>query len=921
MPGRFALLPLAQTKMMTDTKHPSGDGRRLVIEYDLEIQVNGSPQSPRLPITAALKGPGDVMSINRAMIARVEPGRSLRGFEPNYIPFIEFVDADFPWRYSLDVGKADRKKPWLVLLALRADEYRVIEQGRGPLPRIRVNNVSRSLPDLSQSWATAHVQVNLESQSGASVQEVVQSDPGAHFSRLLCLRRLEERTAYVLFLVPAYEAGRLAGLGLDDVATPFDAPAWNSSSSDSVDLPVYFQSQFVTNTLEDLETLARRLRGLNADDSTQTGASRKASASHPGYYPNYSNPGATFEIQSALHQPDEPIEQFNTDPQLVDLLVPTLEAVIEGEIDDDDDNDPLVAFAPYGWRFAQQTSLSSVEAENNQWFERINLDLKFRQVAGLGAETVRRNQETFARKCWEQYEDILDANQRLARLQAADVLVNRISSKHFRLLKPDIALSLAEPLQPYAPIDDSTVVDFVRNRGIPSTFASRGLRRQAAKRQIKIRDGNVLATRIPSPAIPGDITSNPLAGARSGDVSSLTPRAANSIILAEGLALPVANGMSAFFDATFFAAQKRPRRGAVAVAEFESATLSHALADLLSSLPRAKADFTVGGRLAPEKTEIGPIYRSPIVPLPLSEYVEAISKEALLADASNLPDNTVAPFEENRHFIEAFMVGANHEMNNELRWQEFPLDMRGTIFRRFWDRGYSTDDVNGDDISQIHTWDGSLGSHYATDESDETANVVIVIRGDIVRKLGQPIVVLNEAPGSEWVSGAGIDHQATFFGRIGQDIAYFGFDIPYAHLSSPFVRDRTFLVIYEQMGRLRFGLDTATADVRQKRRVYENLSLGFPLKALGKTYEQVPAKLPDTGIPVTSNVPDSWNDLSWSHMELLTSGYIDVNRIIPVAGHPAYWDSDRTSASIARSFWQKPLAVVMPITRVLQNDT
>ena len=54
------------------------------------------------------------------MISRVEPQGGLRGFEPNYMPFVEFVDADFPWRYSLDAGDPARIKPWIVLIALAA---------------------------------------------------------------------------------------------------------------------------------------------------------------------------------------------------------------------------------------------------------------------------------------------------------------------------------------------------------------------------------------------------------------------------------------------------------------------------------------------------------------------------------------------------------------------------------------------------------------------------------------------------------------------------------------------------------------------------------------------------------------------------------------------------------------------------------
>jgi hypothetical protein len=38
-----------------------------------------------------------------------------------------------------------------------------------------------------------------------------------------------------------------------------------------------------------------------------------------------------------------------------------------------------------------------------------------------------------------------------------------------------------------------------------------------------------------------------------------------------------------------------------------------------------------------------------------------------------------------RPFLEAYMVGLNHELARELLWREFPTDQRGGYFRQFWD--------------------------------------------------------------------------------------------------------------------------------------------------------------------------------------------------------------------------------------------
>ncbi len=40
----------------------------------------------------------------------------------------------------------------------------------------------------------------------------------------------------------------------------------------------------------------------------------------------------------------------------------------------------------------------------------------------------------------------------------------------------------------------------------------------------------------------------------------------------------------------------------------------------------------------------------------------------------------------NNRFIEAYLVGLNHEMGRELLWREYPTDQRGTYFRIVLDR-------------------------------------------------------------------------------------------------------------------------------------------------------------------------------------------------------------------------------------------
>jgi hypothetical protein len=266
-------------------------------------------------------------------------------------------------------------------------------------------------------------------------------------------------------------------------------------------------------------------------------------------------------------------------------------------------------------------------------------------------------------------------------LKAASVLVRRIVDRHLAKLPADTALTLAEPLQPYVKsAGGPVVVDDLRQHGAPSSFATRALRRVSAKRPVAVEvAGRGRIRAFPVPAIPGDTTSDPIAR----NLQRPPPARVNDPLIArQGLAVPIARGVAGFLAADKFADVLRARRVGIRIKSFQSSAWSARLSDTLKALPRAKADFTVAGRAPAETTDIRPVYRSPVIEEPLSSRMLEFAAGSILTDASRIPSDTVAMYAENRRFIEAFMVGANHEMNKELRWREFPTDLRGTIFRR-----------------------------------------------------------------------------------------------------------------------------------------------------------------------------------------------------------------------------------------------
>ena len=224
----------------------------------------------------------------------------------------------------------------------------------------------------------------------------------------------------------------------------------------------------------------------------------------------------------------------------------------------------------------------------------------------------------------------------------------------------------------------------------------------------------------------------------------------------------------------------------------------------------------------------------------------------------------------------------------------------------------------GDDIAPIDGWTKPLGSNYPPHDKDRSAALVLLVRGDIIRKFGMILILLNHATGNTYVHGSGLDSAPIFSGRLGADAAYYGFDVSRDTVLANV--QNYFFILHEAPGRVRFGLDVATAAVRRDRFDYKGANLPFPLKLLDRDPRKplLPEHLKTGHSPPVSIA--KWDELSWSHMKLDEARYINViTTYPPVTEAPNYWPTGdaRDSAKIARSFWQKPVAAILPARRVL----
>ena len=184
-------------------------------------------------------------------------------FEPNYLACIEFDNPDFPWLFTpAAAGSNGRLRPWLVLgrRCGRARTAALRSSRELPLPQAR-----RARSPSCPTWPSRGPgRTRRSSQIDASQpvdQILLTAQPDQNLSRLLCPRRLEPETRYLACVVPAFDAGRKAGLGEEVTAADEDqlAPAWDAAKP-VVTLPVYYHWEFATGSGGDFETLARRLK-------------------------------------------------------------------------------------------------------------------------------------------------------------------------------------------------------------------------------------------------------------------------------------------------------------------------------------------------------------------------------------------------------------------------------------------------------------------------------------------------------------------------------------------------------------------------------------------------------------------------------------------------------------------------------------
>ncbi len=474
--ARYSFLPWMRQGLAT--RISATTGLRAAIPVSLTVGSDTVAAESIGEKQVLLIGPGDITAISSDQVIRMEPKNHNHDFEPNYFPFIEFYEADFPWRYSPEVASGKKLTPWLTLVVLKADEFKDVFSAGAVLAGIEVENAQSLFPSSAQLWAWSHVHVNSDITAGSldsamnTLQTLLESDPSIAYSRILCPRKLEPATSYHAFLIPAFESGRCAGLGLEVTATSATESAWDNGQTQ---FPVYTRWYFSTSNNGDFESLVRLLKPVQADSKIGV---REMDMTNPGAnLSGLTNP-VTLGLEGAVKAPTM-VSTAWPDPYPDALQASLRELVNTGAVNLENGNgDPVVSPPLYGKWHALNDSLEEKSNVNDlSWLDETNLDPRNRVAAGFGTEVIRKNQEHYMSEAWEQVGRIVEANRKIKFGQFAKEAAGFLFGKTFQRVSSGTVLQLGFQVTKKVKGSPKTLFAYISESSLPKTILGSSLRK------------------------------------------------------------------------------------------------------------------------------------------------------------------------------------------------------------------------------------------------------------------------------------------------------------------------------------------------------------------------------------------------------------------------------------------------------------
>lgn len=820
------------------------------LRIPLQVHATGEGLSPAvIDQMVSLYGPGNITGINSRAIVRTIPRSGVRNFEANFLCAIEFYDEDFPWRYSPAIPLNEKLTPWLWLVVLKDDEFLRHTMGEGLLPAVEVFStaMSKAFPETDSTWAWAHTHLNFTvegttiAEKRSFVESKLDNNPNLGCSRIICPRRLQPSTHYTCFLIPAFEKGRLAGLGKSDEeinAIPNAEISW-SLTSDARLFPIFYEWHFVTQSKGDFESLARLLSPLNsASAAALEEAELTINIRKPGWGLSYNGSNPVLALQSALlpvkkeqasllssSEDAQDITFTNDLSSLLNLGVVSEGADIAGNSPNpfyEGSNaldDPFIVPPLYG-SFYRENSMnqgitsgkSTVSRGTNDWYNQLNLNIPYRIAAGRGTEVIQLNQESYMNRAWDQMSLLFDEHRLAKRYKysleisesfynkrilpilsgAADLDETQKANKSFQ------AISFMAPMHKGLIVENKSFKEVLKSKPATSSYSASfsKLKRKGGPVARRLARVNIAAPEFQMVDI---VTTKPqrqyLAEAIQMSLDLLENvtlifmrKDKDQTLRNEGF-----GGIEQCKTALQNLVEVVKKKVKPPVSIFSDIKLFEVLRQQTQPLKTINQRFNAQIKttqpvvLETETTQVSldePEFNDPMY-RPLADR----STDYILPGLSAIPINTVALLKTNQAFIESFMVGINHEIAREYLWRELPAPLNSTSFRQFWDvRNNPKAKDNPEffkDIKAIKSWGSNLIGFNAPN-SKVAEKMVVLIRGDLLHKYPNTEIYLHKAVWEDGnakprIPATAIGDQSIrrslFSAQINPDFQFVGFDL------------------------------------------------------------------------------------------------------------------------------------------------
>jgi hypothetical protein len=472
----------------------------------------------------------------------------------------------------------------------------------------------------------------------ADVAQTLANHPDRTLSRLLSPRRLLPFRPYIACVVPAFLSGRIAGLGRDPASEPTLTTGHEPAWSAS-DVPAELPVYYSWSF--------RTGEAGDFESLAQRLHAAPLDASIPTTSLHLSLPNGDTTLTVDWEPPLRVRGQQASKPRRPAAAVTQIKSVLAA-------SSParrVLGPSYFGAPWIEGRPLSPL----TQWAPELNLTPMSRAAASLGAEAVRGEQDALIAAASDQL-DAFRARQREGRRrQLAATFENRVK---LRLA----AAPVTESARVFAPLAVFTQLN-AASVGLLTTAGRRVLRKSVVNQAGFSRatsagttvstTGTASATSATSPSV--------------FIARALTMRDLPTLTVATELA-------SALVDAVVL----------------QPAVVLEPVRDVPPPVAPTDATTIETGQFAPRFAR------------PMSEPLAERFPELMLPGAGAIEPDEAMLVESDQAFVEAFLVGANQELNYEMLWRRLPADMRATAFRRFWGHADGSDDIDA-----IGTWDAN----------------------------------------------------------------------------------------------------------------------------------------------------------------------------------------------------------------------